>query len=163
MREVERRALGSQARRRVVAEMVRAEPGVLHVCGGCMAPVLADDSEIRLTKKDPWPGDVVAVSRRDGGILVHRFLVKRPWFDSAKRGWVWLAVTRPDQGKGFDPEVPVGNLLGVVSEVRGRKGQPFGVFGVGVLDRLRALGWVGRYIMRRGVSWMRGRLTGRQS
>lgn len=156
----------AEARRLVVAEMIRSEPGVLHVRGDCMAPVLQNGDEVRLIRKNPWPGDIVAICRRDGEILVHRFLMKRPWFDPARRTWVLLAVARPDQGTKFDSEVPAENLLGVVCEIGNGKEQPSRVLTIGVLDRARAMGWVARYLVGRVVSCVRRRvagLEGRQS
>jgi len=125
-----------------------------------MAPMIAHGDQVRLSVREPRLGDIVAACRRDGAIVVHRYLGKRPWFDRGSRRWGWLAVTRPDQGDGYDPEVPVCDLLGVVGEVRADEGREFESMTVSPGARGRAAWWFLRYSLGVVVRRLRQRVKG---
>ncbi len=134
-------------RRRAVADMLRGDRVVVQVNGNCMAPVLEHGWQVEVEPRRSRPGDIVALVRKDGSLVVHRYLGTRPWRDRVGR-WHRLAVTRPDDGEGFDAEVPLGDVLGVVNGVRTLDGEGFTPVHVGPAQRLYALGWGAKYAVR---------------
>jgi hypothetical protein len=82
----------------------------VRVRGDCMAPFLADGSQVEVTAaRLYWPGDVVVWSAPEGGLVAHRLLGYR-----LHRGTLAL-VTRGDSAAVHDPPVPLSRVLGRVS------------------------------------------------
>lgn len=129
--------------------MMRGEASRVQVDGDCMRPVLEDGWLVQLVPEVARSGDVVALVARDGKLSVHRYLGQRPFWQSQARSWVRLAVTRPDQGNGFDPEVPLSDVLGVVRQVRRSAGEDFVPLRIRFSDRCAARAGFCRYVLRR--------------
>jgi hypothetical protein len=114
-------------------ELLRASAGTapvrLRVAGECMAPALraGDVIEVR-GRRWYWPGDLVAVSGPEGGVLVHRVLGCLP----GRSGW--RVLTQGDRNPRPDRPATSASLLGRVTGVLGR-----GPVTVAAAARLRSL------------------------
>jgi hypothetical protein len=93
--------------------LAREGPIEVRLRGDCMAPLLADGQQVRVTAaRTYWPGDVVVFRAADGRLLAHRLLGYRP-----HAGGVAL-VTRGDACSVHDAPVPPAAVLGRIEAAR---------------------------------------------
>lgn len=92
---------------RVLISLAHERPLRLRVSGHCMAPLVLEGAIVEVEPaRLYWPGDVLALARSDGQLVLHRMLGYRP----SIRGFE--LVTRGDASPASDAPVAPTQVLG---------------------------------------------------
>ena len=115
---------------RALITLAHEGPLRLRVRGHCMAPRVCEGAVVEIQPSVfYWPGDIVALARSDGQLVLHRMLGYR------LRGWGLELITRGDASPASDAPVAPTQVLG---RLCGGNCAPSAVY-VPVRDRLWAV------------------------